>query len=166
MLMFRSTHQRIVRDLTLAQVREIDTLRVLVCGGRHFGRVPVHIRKWSPEFEARAKQAREERALLDRTLDEFARANPVALLIEGGEQGADRLARFWAERNGIRIKTCEAEWDALGKAAGPIRNKRMLDEGRPDMVIAFPGGKGTLNMISQAARAGVPVMEVGGGTES
>ena len=141
-------------------------MRVLVCGGRHFGRVPVNIRPWTPEFEARARQAREERALIERTLAAFARAHTVTVLIEGGAQGTDRFARFWAERSGIRIETYDADWEHQGKAAGAIRNKRMLDEGKPEMVIAFPGGKGTLNMISQALRAGVPVMEVGGGTES
>jgi hypothetical protein len=33
----------------------------------------------------------------------------------------------------------------------------MLDEGRPDLVIAMPGGRGTANMISQAEKAGVAV---------
>jgi hypothetical protein len=27
------------------------------------------------------------------------------------------------------------EWDRYGHAAGPIRNQRMLDEGRPGLVI-------------------------------
>jgi UDP-N-acetylmuramoylalanine-D-glutamate ligase len=60
----------------------------------------------------------------------------------------------------IPVETYEADWDTHGKAAGPIRNKRMLDEGKPDLVVAFPGGRGTANMISQARKAGVEVIEV------
>jgi hypothetical protein len=37
----------------------------------------------------------------------------------------------------------QGEWDELGKKAGPLRNQRMLDEGKPDLVVAFPGGGGT-----------------------
>lgn len=44
-----------------------------------------------------------------------------------------------------------------GKAAGPIRNQRMLDEGKPDLVVAFPGGRGTADMVRRAKAAGVPV---------
>jgi hypothetical protein len=47
-----------------------------------------------------------------------------------------------------------------GKAAGPIRNQRMIDEGKPDLVIAFPGGRGTADMVSRAKKAGIPVQEI------
>jgi len=50
-----------------------------------------------------------------------------------------------------------ADWSRHGKSAGPIRNRQMLIEGRPDIVVAFPGGKGTANMIKQAVEAGVKV---------
>jgi hypothetical protein len=52
-----------------------------------------------------------------------------------------------------------ADWETHGRAAGPIRNQAMLDEGKPYLVIAFWDGKskGTLDMISRATRAGVPV---------
>ncbi|MEM9912925.1 MAG: hypothetical protein AAF922_19365 [Pseudomonadota bacterium] len=47
----------------------------------------------------------------------------------------------------------------MGRAAGPIRNKEMLDEGCPDLVVAFPGGRGTANMVKQAQAAGVEVLD-------
>jgi DNA-binding MurR/RpiR family transcriptional regulator len=53
-----------------------------------------------------------------------------------------------------------ADWEAYGKAAGPIRNQRMLDEGKPDLVIAFsdlPTTSGTYDMIKRAKAAGIPV---------
>ena len=47
-----------------------------------------------------------------------------------------------------------------GKAAGPIRNQQMLDEGKPDVVIAFPGASGTADMINRAGLTNVPVVRV------
>lgn len=83
------------------------------------------------------------------------------MLIEGGATGADRLAREWADMNGVQVLTFPAEWNIHGKSAGPIRNKKMLEEGRPDMVVAFPGGRGTQNMINQAHEFGVKVLLIG-----
>jgi hypothetical protein len=54
----------------------------------------------------------------------------------------------------------QGEWDELGKKAGPLRNQRMLDEGKPDLVVAFPGGGGTKDMVRRAVKAGVSVHEV------
>ena len=55
-----------------------------------------------------------------------------------------------------------ADWKTFGKAAGPIRNRKMLDEGLPDVVIAFhediERSKGTKNMISQACEQGIDVI--------
>lgn len=53
-----------------------------------------------------------------------------------------------------------ADWAAYDRAAGPIRNARMIAEGKPDIVLAFPGGRGTANMVAQARKAGVRVIEI------
>lgn len=60
-----------------------------------------------------------------------------------------------------------AHWDAHGKAAGPVRNGEMLrgkstfrDEGVADLLIAFPGGKGTADCVAQARSLGIAVIEV------
>jgi hypothetical protein len=52
-----------------------------------------------------------------------------------------------------------ADWDKHGRAAGPIRNQQMLDEGKPDLVVAFllPQGSGTLDMIRRTEKAGIEV---------
>jgi len=52
------------------------------------------------------------------------------------------------------------EWDKIGKKAGPLRNQRMLDEGKPDLVVAFSGSGGTKDMVRRAVKAGVSVHEV------
>lgn len=74
--------------------------------------------------------------------------------------GADALAIRWAIRNRMPAENFPANWTAQGPAAGPIRNQEMLDEGKPDVVIAFPGGKGTADMVRKAKKAGVWVIEV------
>jgi hypothetical protein len=83
----------------------------------------------------------------------------ITRIIEGGAKGVDRNAKAYAMQKGIPFEEYPANWDKYGKAAGPIRNKQMLDEGQPDLVIAFlaPNSKGTKNMIEQATKAGVPV---------
>jgi UDP-N-acetylmuramoylalanine-D-glutamate ligase len=53
-----------------------------------------------------------------------------------------------------------ADCETHGRSADPIRNRRTLDEGKPDLVVAFPGGRGTAHMVSQARAAGVRVIEV------
>lgn len=48
-----------------------------------------------------------------------------------------------------------------GKSAGPIRNQTMLDDGKPDLVLAFPGGRGTADMVAKAEKHGIPVRRIG-----
>lgn len=80
-------------------------------------------------------------------------------IIQGEASGADVTAKQAAKWFDWEYLSFPADWEKHGKAAGPIRNKQMLDEGKPDMVIAFWDGKspGTKNMIDQATKSGVPV---------
>jgi hypothetical protein len=125
-------------------------MRVLVCGGRDFGKI---------ESEA---------LLVARTLDALDDDHPISEMFHGGAKGADLLAATWAvARNALRrdvpriiIHEFPADWDAHGKAAGPLRNQRMIDEGKPDLVVAFPGGSGTADCVRRARAAGIPVQEV------
>ena len=115
-------------------------MRVLVCGGRNYG-------------EVNAAQAAEV-YLAIRDIHE---KTPISALIHGGARGADRCAAFCAKELGIKVVTVPANWKTHGKAAGPIRNQRMLDDFKPDLVLAFPGGRGTADMVARAEKAGVPV---------
>ena len=80
----------------------------------------------------------------------------ISCLIEGGTTGADRLAAEWTKHHRVTLDTHPANWEEHGRAAGPIRNAEMLLE-KPDFVIAFPGGRGTENMVKQAKEARVTV---------
>jgi hypothetical protein len=113
--------------------------RVLVCGGRDYND--------------------EERVF--GTLDEIHKRSRITAIIQGYATGADDLAREWGygQRN-CAILSFAPDWNRYGKAAGPKRNAQMLAEGKPDLVVAFPGGKGTANMVAQARAAGIEVIEV------
>lgn len=95
------------------------------------------------------------------------KGTPITEIIQGGARGADTLACQWAHLAGVNEREFRAEWGKYGKAAGPIRNKQMLDEGKPDLVIAFPingdlnATRGTKNMVEQARAAGIATIVVG-----
>lgn len=80
-----------------------------------------------------------------------------SLIIEGECRGADKLAASVAEELGIPVLKFPAEWSRFGRRAGPIRNQQMLDEGKPDYVLAFPvaESRGTWDMVRRAKKAGV-----------
>lgn len=118
-------------------------MRVLICGGRGFSDRPAMLRFFA-----------ELVALADGR-------DVTPVIIHGGAQGADRLADRIATALQFPVQRFPAEWDRHGPAAGPIRNRQMLEQGKPDMVVAFPGGKGTAHMVSAAEDAGVPVQKVG-----
>ena len=89
----------------------------------------------------------------------------VDVIIHGDCRGADRLAGAVAEQYGKKVEKFPAEWKAHGRAAGPIRNQKMLDEGKPDLVLAFhpnlAKSKGTADMVRRARKAGVRVVVIG-----
>lgn len=118
--------------------------RILVCGGRG--------------YSDKDKVFRTLNTLAD-CGEEFQTGRPVTI-IHGGAKGADHLADQWAVCNWQDIKEFKAEWDRFGPSAGYIRNRKMLKEGQPHLVVAFPGGKGTAMMVDIARKADVPVLEI------
>jgi hypothetical protein len=83
----------------------------------------------------------------------------ITSVIEGGACGADGLAKRWATERDIECETFRAEWKKFGRGAGHIRSQLMLDQGKPDLVVAFPGGTGTDDMVARARKAGITVVE-------
>lgn len=119
-------------------------MRLLVCGGRTYGAAPG------------------EAEHLRRQLEEIHSREPISHLIHGGARGADSLADQWARAFGVPViefPVTAGEWAEHGRAAGPMRNRRMLADGRPDAVLAFPGGAGTRDMRRQAADAGIQIID-------
>lgn len=106
-------------------------------------------------------------ACVDRVLDTLHQEQPITVLATGAARGADRLAEEWAERKmpRVHLRSYPADWGKHGRAAGPVRNGRMLDEERAFMggvriVVAFPGGRGTEDCIRQAKARGLVVCRV------
>lgn len=83
-------------------------------------------------------------------------------ILHGGATGADTLAHNWALRIGAPCVSMPADWGRLGRRAGPIRNGQLLGLFglQPYLVIAFPGGKGTADMVGQATALNIPVEHV------
>jgi hypothetical protein len=89
------------------------------------------------------------------------RHGPFAVVIHGAAHGADTMAGAWAAARDIPVQEFPAQWETFKnrRSAGPIRNQQMLTEGKPDLVIAFPGARGTAHMVRLAREAGVEVIE-------
>ena len=110
-------------------------MRVLITGGRNF----------------------DNRELLETTLDAVHASTPLSVLIHGAASGADTMAGEWASRNGNRSCRLPCQFgNNTDAGAGPIRNREML-ELSPDLLVAFPGGRGTADMISAAEQKGIPI---------
>ena len=111
--------------------------RLIVCGGKDF----------------------QDRDFFREKLDALINRYEYVELVSGHAKGADTLAEIYAYNNRIPIKIFRAYWELYGKAAGPKRNREMLEYARETdcAVIAFWNGKsrGTGNMLKQAKAAGI-----------
>jgi hypothetical protein len=112
--------------------------KVLVCGGREFN----------------------DEDLVFRTLDELHSQRPIGLLIHGACKGADLIAERWARQREVMYLGVPAPWSRLKRAAGPKRNQYMLEKGKPDLVVGFPGNTGTADMLRQTRAAGKRVLDL------
>ena len=106
----------------------------LVCGGRDFA----------------------DKELMNRILSN----RKVSAIVHGDAAGADRMAGEWAKERGIPVIVVPANWKYYGRNAGPIRNGWMLQFIPFHNVLAFPGGRGTANMVKQAKQMAIPVEEI------
>lgn len=103
-------------------------MRVLVCGGRYYND--------EETFNATMKHL-------------HGKHKRITVIIQGECPfgGADKMAKDWAETNGIRCIGFPANFKKYGKAGGPLRNQQMIEHGQPDLCVAFPGDRGTADMI-------------------
>ena len=113
-------------------------IRVLICGGRDFS----------------------NREFMWWELDKLASRKNISIIIHGAARGADTLAMLWAMSRKIEQLAFPANWKKYGKSAGSIRNKQMLDEGKPDLVVAFTGGVGTQHMTLLASARGIKTIVI------
>lgn len=133
-MMGRSRSMQGSRSMQVGKVKR----RLLVCGSR----------RWQ-DFQTIRKVL------------EYCWAAGYRRLCHGDAIGADRIGGLLAKRIGYKVTVFPADWDTHGKAAGRIRNQRMLDEFQPDLVIAFrsPGASnGTDHMVSIAQAMGITTL--------
>ena len=89
----------------------------------------------------------------------------VHLVLHGGARGADAAIGRAAAQLGWCSLAMPAQWQQHGRAAGPIRNRELLQQAiaRAEahtspgslasvLVVAFPGGPGTASLVQQARR--------------
>lgn len=130
--------------MTPDELTAATSLRVLVTGGRDYADV----------------------ATMTRILDTLHKAKPIACLIEGGANGADMRAARWADTLCLTVATYAVDTlvDGPWPAAGPKRNSRMLVKSCPDIGVAFPGGRGTADMVRKltAAKIGIVFVDAAG----
>jgi len=116
-------------------------MKVLVCGDRH----------WT------------DRESIQRELESI---DGISVVVHGAAKGADSIAADIAHEMELGVDSYPAQWGRYGRGAGPIRNQQMLDEGRPDLVLAFhrnlSSSKGTKDMVTRAKKAGIKVRVIGG----
>lgn len=109
-------------------------MRLLVSGGREFDDVDFIVNH----------------------LNRLHNSRSVSELIHGTARGVDTICGYWAEEMGIPVTPMPAAWrDESGNydpRAGHKRNQQMLDECRPDALMAFPGGTGTADMVARAEK--------------
>lgn len=114
--------------------------RVVIAGSRDFG----------------------DYSLLEETLDQLLEDETESVeLVSGHAKGADLLAERYAEENEVPIHVIKPDWKKYGRAAGPIRNRQILEYAREatPLVVAFWDGKskGTKNTIDTSRLLKIPV---------
>src|SRR5215203_4448097 len=102
---------------------------------------------------------------VDDVLDTLNWQRHIDAILQGGATGADELARNWAERRRVRIRTYISGKTSGGRSSWSKGNQRMVDEGRPDLVVAFPGVRRTADLVRRAKDACVTVLLIDGASD-
>lgn len=112
-------------------------MRLIICGGRHF----------------------RDMALVERELTRIHAANPIDVLVHGGSAGIGMPAEAWGNEHDVHIvryPPCRCS----GRSSDARRDMFMLSDGRPDAILAFPGGRRTKALVQMAEAQGIPVISV------
>lgn len=112
-------------------------MRLMLVGGRHFS----------------------DDRLVVAALHAVHRNRPISVLIHGGSAGVGVPAETWAGRNGVNIVRYPPP-RAGSRADNVRRDLFMLEDGRPDALLAFPGGRRTHKLCAFANGSGIEVMDV------
>lgn len=114
-------------------------MRVLICAGRHY------------TDSRRCRQV----------LEAFQRLHPVRVVIHGGSQFLGAQIEDWAREIGADLVRYPPNWQLHGKHAERLRNRFMLADSRPDIVLALPGGDDTEELLAQTRTQGIQTLGLG-----
>lgn len=97
---------------------------------------------------------------LDRHVKRVAKRHKIpeheVVIVEGGAQGADKIGYWYAKHRQLTCITVNAEWNRLGKGAGPVRNQKMLGLNVVRAVSFWDwSSSGTLDMIGRCESANI-----------
>jgi hypothetical protein len=121
--------------------RRSEPLRIIIAGSRHL----------------------DDHGIVCGAMSEFVQQLPYSLdvdrdeFVSGGAAGVDRHGELWARRHGYRVRVFPADWELYGKAAGPIRNRRMAEYATHLVAIWDGESRGTASMILEASLRGLSV---------
>ena len=115
-------------------------MRLLLAGGRHLDDV----------------------GLIRRALDRAHALGPAEVLIHGGAGVLGVTAEDWARQHRLHVIRYPANWREFGRRAQALRDDFMLDDSRPDLVLALPGGNHTRALVLRALGAGLAVIDAEG----
>ncbi|WP_095144441.1 MULTISPECIES: DUF2493 domain-containing protein [unclassified Pseudomonas] len=113
-------------------------MRVLMCAGRHYA----------------------DRQTCRQVLNAFQRLHKISVLVHGGHPLLGGEVEDWAREQGVDIVRYPPNWQLHGKQAERLRNTFMLNDSRPDTVIALPGGEDTQALLAQANAAGIKTLSI------
>lgn len=98
---------------------------------------------------------------IEQVINEF-NLNPT-IVISGKARGIDACGENWANYKNIPIDPyaiSKEEWNKIGKAAGPLRNKQMAEYGDTLLLIWDGKSKGSKNMKEEMQKLNKPIYEV------
>lgn len=130
--------------------------RVLVCGGRDYGK------RWDDHLSSFVVDTHAVHLLhkvLQEILDTRVPSENDLVIVHGAARGADSLASTWAKSKHIKELPFPADWSG-GNSGGIERNVKMLEDSEPNLVVAFPGGRGTAHMVGLARKTRTPLVVV------
>ena len=81
----------------------------------------------------------------------------ISTVVSGGAKGVDALGERYAESMNLALNVFEADWATHGRAAGPIRNRKMAENAEALIAVWDGKSRGTKNMIETARKLGLMV---------
>ncbi|NVZ99610.1 DUF2493 domain-containing protein [Pseudomonas gingeri] len=113
-------------------------MRVLICAGRYYMNA----------------------SMCRKVLEAYQQVRRIEVLIHGGNQYLGSTLEDWARETGTHIVRYPSNWQLYGKQAERRRNQFMLLDSEPDLVLAFPGGNDTEELVAQARAIGIETLPI------